>query len=112
MEFNLPSPHGDKPGSAVDLHVGLQLRAQRIACGLSIGTVAAALGVSDARLNDWEVGVYRIPAHLLLAASALFSCALSSFFEGYSRDGSVDEEIDPSETKVNWLFNRLSGAKN
>ena len=112
MEFNLPSPHGDKPGGAVDLHVGLRLRAQRISHGLSISTMAVALAVSDDRLADWEVGVYRIPAHHLLAASALLSCPLASFFEGYPTEGAVDDDVDPSETKVNWLFNRLAGAKN
>ncbi len=108
MEAEPPSPDGDKSGSAVDEHVGKQLRAQRLANGLEIITIAATLGVEERRVANWEAGLYRIPSRYLILISKLLSCSLTVFFEGYPNDLPVDEEIDPSEGRVNWLFSRLS----
>ena len=108
MEAGSLSPDGDKPGSAIDQHVGQQLRAQRVANGLQIVTISSALGITDTRVADWEAGLYRIPARYLLLISKLLSCSLTVFFEDYLHEVTTDEEIDSSENRVNWLFNRFS----
>ena len=82
--------------------------ASAFANGLEIVTIALALGISEQRVADWEAGIYRIPARYLLSISKLFSCPLSIFFEEFLNEAPFDEEADPSENKVDWLFNRYS----
>jgi transcriptional regulator with XRE-family HTH domain len=108
MEAGPQSLEGDKEGSALDQHVGQRLRAQRVANGLQVITISSALGVTEQRVADWETGLYRIPARYLLSISRLLSCPLTVFFEDYLDEVTSQEEIDPSENRVNWLFNRLS----
>jgi transcriptional regulator with XRE-family HTH domain len=79
-----------------------------MANGLQIVTISSALGVTEQRVLDWEAGVYRIPARYLLSISRLLSCPLTVFFEDYLDDVTAEEDTDPSENRVNSLFNRLS----
>ncbi|WP_158745747.1 helix-turn-helix domain-containing protein [Acidisphaera sp. L21] len=111
MGPNTPDSDGDIPGRSVDRHVGARLRARRLANGLAVKTIAQTLGVTEERVSQWEDGFYRVPAHHLLAVSHLLSCPLGVFFEGFPAAGSPEDEIEPTESQINWLFHRYSGAK-
>ena len=61
-------------------HVGLRLRGRRAQLGLDEGTVAAHLGVSPQRYQQFETGKVRIPAALLAQAGELLKVPLFYFF--------------------------------
>jgi transcriptional regulator with XRE-family HTH domain len=111
MGSHEPSVGGELPGTPVDRHVGANLRTQRLANGLSVKTIAQALAVPEADVAQWEDGLYRVPAHHLLAISHLLSCPLSTFFDGLPAKVPLEDDIERTETQVSLLFHRFSGAK-
>jgi len=64
-----------------DLHVGAQLRARRIALGMSDEKLADALGVSLQQVIAWELGVTRIGASWLFKIAQILDIHLGYFFK-------------------------------
>ncbi len=71
----------------VDVHVGKQLRVQRIIMGLSQEALAKAVGITFQQVQKYERGINRMSASRLYDFSRVLGVAVSYFFEGY---GSAD----------------------
>ena len=64
-----------------DLHVGAQLRARRMALGISDEKFADALGVSLQQVLAWELGVTRIGATWLFKIAQILDVDPGYFFK-------------------------------
>jgi len=70
----------DNP-NPTDLHVGAQLRARRMALGISDDKLADALGVSLQQVIAWELGVTRIGTPWLLKIAKILDVDSEYFFQ-------------------------------
>ena len=64
----------------VDIYVGNQIRARRIALGLSQEKVAAQLKVSFQQLQKYEKGANRVSASRLWQTASILGCPVADFF--------------------------------
>jgi transcriptional regulator with XRE-family HTH domain len=72
----------------VDVHVGKQLRVQRIIMGLSQEALAKEVGITFQQVQKYERGINRMSASRLYDFSRVLGVAVSYFFEGYSEQQS------------------------
>jgi transcriptional regulator with XRE-family HTH domain len=82
----------------VDVHVGKQLRVQRIIMGLSQEALAKAVGITFQQVQKYERGINRMSASRLYDFSRVLGVAVSYFFEGYG-NGNQSEASSDSEFK-------------
>ena len=66
----------------VDVHVGSQIRYYRIAAGIRLEELGAALGVTKETMEQYENGVTRIGSTRLYEVSTVLSCSPNVFFDG------------------------------
>src|SRR5579885_1668948 len=67
----------------VDVHVGKQLRVQRIIMGLSQEALAKAVGITFQQVQKYERGINRMSASRLYDFARVLNVPVSYFFEGY-----------------------------
>lgn len=67
----------------VDVHVGKQLRVQRVIMGLSQEALARAVGITFQQVQKYERGVNRLSASRLFDFARVLGVPVSFFFEGY-----------------------------
>lgn len=79
----------------VDVHVGGQLRSQRVLYGLSQSELAKLLDITFQQLQKYETGSNRMSASRLWHASRVLGVPVSFFFEG------LDEKADPASNILN-----------
>jgi len=72
---------GSKQANAVDVHVGLRIRAARLAAGLSQERLGNELGVTFQQVQKYEKGSNRVGASRLSDAARIVSVPVSFFFE-------------------------------
>jgi transcriptional regulator with XRE-family HTH domain len=72
---------GNKQANAVDVHVGLRIRAARLAAGLSQERLGHELGVTFQQVQKYEKGSNRVGASRLSDAARILSVPVSFFFE-------------------------------
>ncbi len=72
---------GSKQANAVDVHVGLRIRAARLAAGLSQERFGHELGVSFQQVQKYEKGSNRVGASRLSDAAKILAVPVSFFFE-------------------------------
>src|ERR1700704_6458641 len=72
---------GSKAKNPIDAHVGLRIRAARLAAGLSQERLANALGVTFQQVQKYEKGVNRVGAGRLSDSARILSVPVSFFFE-------------------------------
>jgi len=72
---------GSKQANAVDVHVGLRIRAARLAAGLSQERFGNELGVTFQQVQKYEKGSNRVGASRLSDAAKILSVPVSFFFE-------------------------------
>jgi DNA-binding transcriptional regulator YiaG len=65
-----------------DQRIGQNLRNIRGSLAVSEQQLAKALHCMEQAVLDWEAGLSRVPAHMLLAISRYFNVTLGSFFQG------------------------------
>ncbi len=70
----------------IDRHVGGRLRMLRLASGMSQQELAAALGVSVARLRRLEIGERRIDAYLFREIVKVLGAPPSFFFSQFLQE--------------------------
>ena len=68
----------------IDIHVGARVRLRRNLLGLTLQTLAKAVGVSYQQLQKYEWGVNRIGASRLFNLSRVLDVPVSFFFEDLS----------------------------
>ena len=66
----------------VDVHVGSRIRYYRIAAGISLEELGAALGVAKETMEAYESGLTRIGSTRLYEVSRVLSCSPNVFFDG------------------------------
>jgi len=71
---------GDKKPEPVDVHVGKLIKAQRLAIGMSLETLAAAIGVKFQQVQKYETGTNRVSASRLVAIAAALQVTPAFFF--------------------------------
>lgn len=71
-----------RPVTRVDTHVGNQLRALRLAKGLSQTAVAKKIGVAYQQLQKYETGLNRVSISTMMALARLFEVPIAHFYEG------------------------------
>ena len=69
----------------VDLHVGRRIRGKRRALGLSVDTLAGALGVEASRIEAYERGTERVPPDHLVRLSEILGVPVSYLVPAKSR---------------------------
>ena len=79
----------------VDVHVGGQLRSQRVLFGLSQSELAEKLEITGQQLQKDESGSNRMSASRLWHASKVLGVPVSFFFDG------LNEEADPAASVLN-----------
>jgi len=67
----------------VDVHVGKQLRMQRIVMGLSQEALAKAVGITFQQVQKYERGINRMSASRLYDFARVLSVPVAYFFEAY-----------------------------
>ena len=72
---------GSKQANAIDIHVGLRIRAARLAAGLSQERLGNELGVTFQQVQKYEKGSNRVGASRLSNAAKVLSVPVSFFFE-------------------------------
>ncbi len=68
----------------IDIHVGARVRLRRKLLGLSLQTLAKAVGVTYQQVQKYEWGVNRIGASRLFNLSQVLDVPISFFFEDLS----------------------------
>ncbi len=68
----------------IDIHVGARVRLRRNLLGLTLQTLAKAVGVTYQQLQKYERGVNRIGASRLFNLSRVLDMPISFFFEDLS----------------------------
>ena len=82
-------------------YVGHRLRDRRTQMGLSDGTVAAHLGMSAQRYQQFEAGQVRIPAALLAQAGDLLKVPLFYFFHNLTCG---EDDVEASGRELDAAF--------
>lgn len=67
----------------VDVHVGKQLRVQRIIMGLSQEALAKAVGITFQQVQKYERGINRMSASRLFDFAQVLNVPVAYFFEAY-----------------------------
>ena len=78
---------GSKQANAVDVHVGLRIRAARLAAGLSQERFGHELGVSFQQVQKYEKGSNRVGASRLYDLSRVLDVPVSFFFDDMAPAG-------------------------
>jgi transcriptional regulator with XRE-family HTH domain len=84
---------GTKASTAVDLHVGQQLRARRKTLGLSQELLATRVGVTFQQMQKYEKGTNRISASRLFDIAQALSVPVSYFFEGLTTHDTDPDDV-------------------
>ena len=79
----------------VDVHVGGQLRSQRVLFGMSQSELAEQLDITFQQLQKYESGSNRMSASRIWQASRVLGVQVSFFFDG------LGEEADPATSILN-----------
>ena len=87
----------------VDLHVGLRLRARRRELGITLDTLAAALGLTFQQVQKYERGTNRVSASKLYAIALTLRAPVSYFFNGlpdYMSPADTDAVSEPGVLRL------------
>lgn len=71
-------------------------RNARLRAGLRVSEVMSALGVSDAAVYQWETGIFKPRAAMLLRISELYGCTMEELL---TPDIVSDKESDKTDSK-------------
>ena len=74
--------HRARAACPIDRHVAAQLRARRLALGLSQKDVAAVVGVTMQQFQKYEYGTNRVTAGQLYRLAAALDVPVGWFFDG------------------------------
>lgn len=96
-----------KKANLVDVHVGLRIRAARLAAGLSQERLGNALGVTFQQVQKYEKGANRVGAGRLSDIARVLSVPVAYFFE----TDAVDERAGASSEGFNDITVVLSTSE-
>ena len=77
--------------SAIDIHVGLAIRARRAALGQTQSVLAAKLGRSYQQIQNYETGQNRVSAPLLYQLAEIQGVDVDFYFAGFVPPSRCDD---------------------
>ncbi len=77
--------------SAIDIHVGLAIRARRTALGQTQAILAAKLNCSYQQIQNYESGQNRVSASLLYQLAEVQGIEVSFYFAGFVPPNGSDD---------------------
>ena len=108
---------GTRAPHRVDVHVGKRIRAHRRFLGMSLQTLAEALGLTYQQVQKYERGANRISASQLSAIADVLGVPIGSFFtaleDGQRSEPTVSaDKLDRAEAiKLVRLYYAISDAQ-
>ena len=81
MSMKKTKKRNPRAATAIDTYIAAQLRADRIALGLSQAALGDKLGVSFQQIQKYESGVNRVSAARLFDICTVLKVSLASMFE-------------------------------
>jgi transcriptional regulator with XRE-family HTH domain len=108
-----------KKSNSVDVVVGRNVRAQRLAAGLSQGALGEQIGVTFQQVQKYEKGVNRIGASRLVRIAKVLNIAIPVLFDGVeppkglgSSQGAVGEHLaEPRAMRLAKAFADVSNSR-
>lgn len=106
---------------AINRHVGANIRAIRLLCGMTQQQLAATIGVTFQQIQKYESGETRITAALLYHLSQIFGTNLERFFvlqgenaDGYSSSNPAEKHdiLDTLDYKTLRICQKISSMQN
>jgi transcriptional regulator with XRE-family HTH domain len=85
---------GSKQANAIDVHVGLRIRAARLAAGLSQERLGHELGVTFQQVQKYEKGRNRVGASRLSDTAKILSVPVSFIFENDAGSDTLEKAND------------------
>jgi transcriptional regulator with XRE-family HTH domain len=100
----------------MDKVVGQNIRAARLAQGLSQSDLAEKLGITFQQVQKYEKGTNRVGAGRLFQVASIFDLPISSFFEptgesALAKDSRSARRSDPLSTRLIEAFSRLPDSR-
>jgi transcriptional regulator with XRE-family HTH domain len=103
----------------VDVHIGQQMRTQRLSAGLSQANVGDAIGVAFQQIQKYENALNRVSASRLWQLSMALGCPVDLFFKNMTADTAaaspryINEHSLPAQTVSSQPDGRIvkEGAK-
>lgn len=77
----MPHQPKHKTPDAIDVHVGIRIRMQRVLKGMSQTTLAEGLGVTFQQVQKYEKGTNRVGSSRLQAIANILAVPVACFFE-------------------------------
>ncbi len=75
-------PRKSRTPNSIDRHIGARLREFREARGMAQAELAHTIGVSEAQIEEYEIGAARIAAAQLFRITRVLGIAASALFDG------------------------------
>ena len=105
-----------RSATSMDKVVGENIRAARLAKGLSQSGLAERLGITFQQVQKYEKGVNRVGAGRLFQIAAIFGLPISSFFDetGEStpaKSSRMASRSDPLSTRLVEAFSKLPDTR-
>ena len=79
----------------IDVHVGLKVRARRMACGISQEKLGEEVGLTFQQIQKYEKGTNRMGSSRLWQFAQILGCPVEHFFEGLAGKSPDAGTIDP-----------------
>jgi transcriptional regulator with XRE-family HTH domain len=100
LRRSLPEVAGVPRGkpTAIDIHVGKRLREARKTAGVRTAELAARLGVTSQKLQNYEEGIDRIGADFLIKSAIALHIGVSYFYDGLQNIG-ADGKMESGRTE-------------
>ena len=95
----------------IEIAIGAQIRALRVAAGMNQATLGEAIGVSFQQVQKYEKGKDRVAASTLQVLAAALGVHPGSFFDGETPSPSGDVPDVRSALKEAAGLQRISNAK-
>lgn len=110
-----------RKASAIDVHVGRQLRLKRQLLGISQQELGEKLGITFQQMQKYEKGTNRISAGRLFELSRILNVEVSWFYEGiagerqmpseYAGDAAASALLDPVALRAAQSLMRIKDRK-
>lgn len=80
MMNHFPNPPHGRRSDPIDVLVGQRIRKRRLLLGMSLGTLANALGITFQQVQKYELGANRVSASRLAGMANVLRVPISYFF--------------------------------
>ncbi|WP_342633216.1 helix-turn-helix transcriptional regulator [Microvirga flavescens] len=97
-----------KSPNDADRHIGRQIRARRIAIGMSQERLGELLGLTFQQIQKYEKGINRVGAGRLLEIGAFLQVPIAYFYEGLSE---YKTSPGPEETIASMILATSDGQR-